>query len=159
MAAGETVPAERRAVPSSLSGSRARRPAWALWTVTLPLVVLAIVLNVLTLDAELPPNREAFLPLVAVVAGMGLVYGTVGAVVASRRPDNPIGWLFSVVGLCLASVCVAYGYGDLAFYEGVTWLPAPELVAWTTSWLFLLPETVAPAHVSLWLRAPAGGAR
>ncbi len=61
MAAGETVPAERRAVPSSLSGSRARRPARALWTVTLALVALAILLNVLTLDAELPPNRETFL--------------------------------------------------------------------------------------------------
>jgi hypothetical protein len=30
---------------------------------------------------------------------VAVVFSAVGAVVASRRPDHPVGWLFCVVGL------------------------------------------------------------
>ena len=54
----------------------------------------------------------------------GLAFAAVGALVASRRPRNSIGWLFLAFGL----------------FTGLFWLSA------------VVGRTMQPAHVSLWLR-------
>jgi hypothetical protein len=67
-------------------------------------------------------------------------FSTVGAVIASRTPpDNPIGWLFCVVGLLFAATHFSAEY---AIY---TLLAAPgsqlaggEAAAWIESWLWVL---------------------
>jgi hypothetical protein len=72
-----------------------------------------------------------------VTACLGIVilsFSTVGALVASRRPENPIGWLF----LCGALV---WGVGELALEYGVYALltapgslPAGVWTAWFGAW-------------------------
>ncbi len=67
-----------------------RRLSWILFALTLALVGLGCVLLVL--------NRGAVSYFDEYIVGF-LPFSLVGVVVASRRPDNPIGWLFSLVGL------------------------------------------------------------
>jgi hypothetical protein len=123
-----------------------RRLPWALLVLTFALVPAAITLNSLNLDLALPEEREDFLPLVLALCVQALVYGTTGAVVALRRPANPIGWIFCGMGVCLALVSAAYGYADYGLYGGGN-VPAAVYAGWLTSWLFILPVFVAPCFV------------
>jgi hypothetical protein len=125
------------------------RLAWGLWAATVALIPPAVVLGFITLDAPLPDEREDFLPLVLAMCAQGLVFATTGAAVASRRPQNPIGWIFCGMGVSLALCAAAYGYGDYGIYDGAD-VPLAEYAGWLTSWLFILPVFIAPS-VTLFL--------
>jgi hypothetical protein len=125
---------------------KARRIAWGVWATTVALIPLAIALAVLASDVPLPEGREEFWPLVAALIAQALVYGTVGAIVASRRSRNAIGWIFAGIGLALALVATAYGYADYGLYGGGD-VPLPRLAGWITSWLFVAPVFIAPCLV------------
>lgn len=61
-----------------------------------------------------------------------LSFPAVGAVVASRRPSNPLGWLFCAFGVILALQGAASAYTLQADPRS---LPGGELVAWAFTWL------------------------
>ena len=115
----------------NVSSRRARTP-WVLWTVAM--VLLAATLTLTILNRTL--SKDAYFALVAMVMILG--YSTVGAVLASRSPRNPIGWLMIAVGLLFAvtgftSEYIVYTYetepGSLPFgpvtalISNATWLP------------------------------------
>ena len=83
---------------------------------------------------------------------MALPFVTVGAVVAARRPRNPIGWLMCGVGLISAVQMVAEEYAVYATARsGSTW--ATDMAEWTGHWLWL----PAAALVAIaFLRFPNG---
>ena len=134
-----------------------------------------------TLSPPLPSGDE-MPPLNVLYAVLVLTYQTVGALVASRRPKNPIGWIFLGTGLVanafqgFAFACARYSLyvrdGSMPGTEYMAWLSewiAVPFVALTTVLLLLLFPTgrmpsrkwrvvvwmavwMQPAHVSLWLR-------
>src|SRR5918911_3592317 len=66
----------------------ARVAAWLAWLLcSLSVALLALSL---LLTARTAPER---LPGLATNALLGVLFPVMGALVASRRPDNPIGWL------------------------------------------------------------------
>src|SRR5438477_11832532 len=81
---------------SAVNASRWRRLAWAPFVLALALTTTAIVLIVLSPTAGKPAREFGFRGFEAIFV---LAFGAVGAIVASRRPANPIGWLFCWVGL------------------------------------------------------------
>ena len=60
--------------------------AWSLWAVTVTLTSLSLVLLVLNLRYPNAPIPNYWLQNALVVIDV-----TVGAIVASRRPENPVG--------------------------------------------------------------------
>jgi hypothetical protein len=68
-----------------------------------------------------------------------LAFPTVGALVASRRPENRIGWILAGVGLLLGIAAFANEYAVYALLTEPGSLPAGETMAWIGSWLFLAP--------------------
>ena len=58
-----------------------------------------------------------------------LAFGTVGALVAARVPENPIGWVFCLMGLTLGIGDLAYQYADYALFVSSS-LPGGEVAAW-----------------------------
>src|SRR5215211_6577661 len=113
----------------------ARSAAWLAWSVcafSVALTLLYVLLNVLTPRI---PMRELFLGY-AVFETIGLLlYPTVGALVASRRPQNPIGWIFCGIGFLSAAQSFAVSYGD---YSLVVWhgaLAGVKTMAWLSSWI------------------------
>jgi hypothetical protein len=137
----------------------ARRLAWSMWSLSALLLAIGVPLGEL-----------------AGVNARGLVesatYATAGALVASRRPENPIGWLFSALGIVVAFEFFGTEYVNHAYFIAPGSLPKPEWVAWVTRastevsiplavFVFLLfPHgrlLSARWRVAAWLAAAAGG--
>jgi hypothetical protein len=59
-----------------------------------------------------------------------LAFATTGALVASRVPENPIGWIFCVMGLLVGLGDLAYQYADFALFGTASSPPGGETAAW-----------------------------
>jgi signal transduction histidine kinase len=101
--------------------------AWSLWAVCVVLIGLTLLLDFLTLVLD---RGQVF----AILAGvLSLAYPTVGALIASRLPANPIGWIFCGVGLLYAGGRFTGAYATYARLENPAF-PGGEYAAWL-SWL------------------------
>ena len=109
------------------------RLARSLWAFSVLLVALGAVLLFLNRNVE-DPVAQYWVNL----AATALALSTVGALVASRRPENPIGWLLVSSGLLYA---VLISVGEYATYALLTERGSPPggvLAAWLGSWLYVL---------------------
>ena len=107
---------------------------WPLTGFTALVLVAALVL--LGLDGSRMAASRIGLYCAAAVAV--IVYAGVGHLIASRRPDNVIGWLLCLVGLSLAAtmLCEQYALRGLAVAPGS--LPAAEVAGWLSQATFVL---------------------
>jgi hypothetical protein len=131
-----------------MTALRASLIAWSLWALTLALVPVAITFTALSSSFPLPEDRDGFLLVVTGLSAIAVVYASVGAVVASRRPGNVIGWIFIGIGFTLCLLGSASGYADYVIYGDAS-LPLARHAAWITSWSFVLPVFIAPSFVLL----------
>jgi hypothetical protein len=69
--------------------------AWSLWGLSSALTALSLVLLVLNRSRPEVPVFDYWVEY----AWGAVVFSTVGAVIASRRPENRIGWIFCAAGL------------------------------------------------------------
>ena len=111
--------------------------AWTLWGFALCFAVAGLLLGVLSLPAELPEGREPFLASIVVLDVLLVLYGTLGALIASRRGRNVIGWIFCFVAVSLGVLSFTSGYADYALYVRENSLPGAVLAAWVPNWLFI----------------------
>jgi hypothetical protein len=100
--------------------------AWVLWTFSAAGIGLGVALQLLG-------GRTADLQVLAFVLAFG-AYATVGAVIASQRPRNPIGWVFLSVGVLTAIGSLGETYAEAAFSRPGPLSPAALLAAWTQTW-------------------------
>jgi hypothetical protein len=116
--------------------------AWALWA----LAMLSLGLNWWQDHLLRQAGRPDLAPLGAGVIGLVLASvsaATVGAVLASRRPRHPVGWLLLALGLSLNASGVASAYATYGLLARPGALPAARLVA------LYLPATVVTALTCL----------
>jgi hypothetical protein len=64
-------------------------------------------------------------------------YSTVGAIVASRLRESPIGWLFCAIGLIFGVSHFSAEYAAYALLAPSRLLPGGEAFAWLTSWVWV----------------------
>jgi len=119
-------------------------PAVAL-TIALAADIAAVVISVATNRAGGNSPFDVFF-----VGGLvaGATYGIVGWIIASRRPDNAIGWVFLAIGLSqsidvFAGVYSVYGLavapGSLPFAAELSWV---VLWAWAPGFILLVTLSV-----------------
>jgi hypothetical protein len=135
-------------VAAQTRGPRTRwRPAllaWGLWTLTMVGLVVLVWLDQLLRRIDRPElvvlNPTAFAPVLGAVTT-----ATVGAVVASRRPRHPVGWLLLALGLSLTAAGVTlaftnYGVAHAAPAAGLVarYVPATIVTAMACNGLALL---------------------
>jgi signal transduction histidine kinase len=65
-----------------------------------------------------------------------LVFSVVGALLASRRPDNPIGWILAAAGLCFSLGSLAGEYSTYALKTKPGSLPGGDVMAWIGAWVW-----------------------
>jgi signal transduction histidine kinase len=124
-----------RAGASDDEGMHLRPPSWLGWPVAAASAGLAVAFlagnagagrGLPVLDTNFGPN---------VVAALTLPW--VGAVIVSRRPGHPMGWLFCTVGLACGVTLGAYYYAQYAVVEHPGSLPWAVAVAWVSAWIWV----------------------
>jgi hypothetical protein len=92
------------------------RLAWALCAVSLLILALALLLIALGWSTPLPgaqtPWRDQAISVVGIIGAPVL-----GGLIASRRPKNPYGWVWSIFGLGLSLQLLAGAYASYALVE------------------------------------------
>ncbi len=86
--------------------------------------------SVLLLAAAVPPALPVGISLRGFIEAV--TYATVGALVASRHPKNPIGWLFCALGFVIALEFSGTEYLDIGGPGLHAVLPEPQWLAWVT---------------------------
>src|SRR6266516_624792 len=142
------------------SAARLARPRW--WPGVLAWALWALAMLGLPATAWLDHlSRQAGRPDLAQLAGGSVVApvlalvsaATVGAVLASRRPHHPVGWLLLIVGLALNAGGVAAAYTAYGLVARPGALPAAGVVARYAPALIL---TALPVLSFVLLLTPTG---
>src|SRR5215204_1634241 len=132
-----------------MSARTATRLAWALCALSLALTALSLLLLILNLSY---PNTHLYDPWLDNTI-TAVFYPTVGALVASRRPENPVGWLLCLYGVAISIGYVCAEYAIYALLAQPNSLPASEAPVWIVSWI--LPIIIG-LQAFLYLLFPTG---
>lgn len=114
----------------------ARRLAWAIWALTLvgtAVGVSLLVANRTTAVPVSPMGYNGFWSFSALTF-TGLAFASVGALVASGRPGNAIGWLFCGIGILAMAELLGSQYAIFGLLTEPGSVPRPELGAWVYDW-------------------------
>jgi hypothetical protein len=110
-----------------MSGRKAAWSAWGIWALTVLAMVLTLLLAALNASTSSLRNM-VFVSLVI------LAFSTVGALIGSRRPENPIGWLFCSGAFAWILGELALEYGVYALITAPGTLPVGVWAAWFGGW-------------------------
>jgi hypothetical protein len=97
-----------------------------MWALTVPAVALTLFLASL--------NEPSSFRNAAVISLLILAFSTDGALIASRRPENPIGWLFCSGAFLWILGELALEYGVYALITAHGALPAGAWMVWFGEW-------------------------
>ena len=142
------VPTARRASPRSWPAAL----AWALWTLALLGLAATVRLDQLLIESGFPQLTGVLSRGHLTSAAAAVSAATVGAVVASRRPDHRVGWLVVALGLAVAASGFAFSYTRYGLVARPGAVPAAGYLAGfangtvflfisLTGWILLLTPT------------------
>jgi hypothetical protein len=111
----------------AVKAQTAARLAWSVWAAT-----LALLAGALTLAAA----NQGSLPRLTDELGLALAFlcfATVGALIASRRRGNAVGWICCVIGLTASLSVAPVEYAKYALAHPGS-LPAASTLLWPAMW-------------------------
>src|SRR5215210_6996851 len=113
--------------------------AWSVWALCVALLALTALLDYYT---PLYPNKDNA-NVYQLFAVPLLVYVTVGALVASRRPRNLVGWMLCAIGFVLVVEGFSVAYADYALLaRPSSALPGGVYMACISQSLVALPALI-----------------
>src|SRR5215211_162302 len=136
--------------------------AWIAWSLCLLCGALAAASLILTL-LNGRTLGEIFLaldgPSIAVLPTEAVSFSVVGALIASHRPENPIGWIFLAEGFCYGLLSAGDEYAIYALLTNPGALPLGAEASWLGQWIWapglalilvflplLFPDGHPPSH-------------
>ncbi len=111
--------------------------AWSVWALSVSFAVFGLLF--LYLNGSFDNLLDESLGIDAVFA---LAFPTVGAIIASRRPGNAVGWIFCAIGLCGGAEVFTVEYGIYALVTNPGSLPAGVIATWIGTWVWLPSVTL-----------------
>jgi uncharacterized membrane protein YhdT len=128
--------------------------AWSLAALSVVMFVGSVVLWVLAHSIHVPRSLDADLTTSGLLGqALFLVFPLVGALIASRRPQNPIGWLCLVDGL-LWTTTNMLDYHSVYVMASPSSVPFPVVLAVVNHWLWV--PTVGLLGTYVFLLFPDG---
>ena len=116
-----------------LSHPRSGRWPWVAWIVAWALTAIGVAMYLTTGSVPLGPRWGPR----GVMAFGALLFTPMGAVVASRRPRNVIGWIYCAIGLLAGVQFLAQEYAVFVLIGRPGSLPGGEWAAWLQNWLWV----------------------
>jgi hypothetical protein len=120
-----------------VGGTRHRAAAWLAWSMcalSFALTALSLMLLVLNLAHPDTPIHPYWMVNTLLAVG----FSPVGAVIVPRiSPQNPIGWLFCVIGLLWGVMHFSAQYAIYTLLAVPGSLPAGEAAAWMMGWVWV----------------------
>jgi hypothetical protein len=111
-----------------------RAAAWLVWMLCAVCLTLAVL--GLGYGAQNYDSLDAFLTGVAPPALFAMSFPVVGAVIATHRPRNPLGWIFCAVGLSQGLEVFTFEYGVYALRTAPGTVPGGPLAIWVAQWVW-----------------------
>lgn len=78
-----------------------------------------------------------------------LTWAAAGALIVTKRPNNPFGWLFCAASLAAAVTTLGNEYAVYALLTGDSEVPGGELVLWLANWSWVLYLGIIPVVLLL----------
>jgi hypothetical protein len=107
--------------------------AWAVCALSLALTALSFLLIALTLRL----NTPIYVPWLELTV-LSVGYSVIGAVIASRLPNHPIGWICCAIGFVAAVDHFAGDYAVYALQAQPEKLAGGTAMLWLQSWFWML---------------------
>jgi hypothetical protein len=141
-----------------MSASTVRRMSWSVGLVSIALIIGGLVLMFIDRHVALPDaassGRWNFSNVLSAVVNIAVP--VTGIMLASRRPENTIGWLFLAAGSMLGIGAFGLSYGVHALLADPGSFPAGRLLVWVANWVGPIPLGVL---AFLFLLFPTGHLR
>jgi hypothetical protein len=118
--------------------------AWSLWALSVALTSLSLLLLAMIRSHPGTHIFDWWLGNSTIVIDV-----TVGAIVASRRPENPVGWLLCLSGVAVSTSSFASEYAIYALLAQPNSLPAGEAMAWIAAWMLPIMNGVQVFYLLL----------
>jgi hypothetical protein len=118
--------------------------AWSLWALSVALTTLSLVLLALIRSHPGTHIFDWWLVNATIVIDV-----TVGAIVASRRPENLVGWLLCLSGVATSTSSFTSQYAIYALLAEPNSLPAGEAMAWIASWMLPIMNGLQVSYLML----------
>lgn len=129
--------------------SAGRRLSWAIWGLTILLLAAALTLAVR--NGSLSEDPTFAVLAIAMMVG----YVSIGALVASRLPNSPIGWLMLAAGTGFLISVSSSDYAIYTLYTNPGALPFGSFAVWLQTFAFLVPVGAVVLLIALF---PTGSA-
>jgi hypothetical protein len=113
-----------------------RRQSILAWTLCAVAVVLGVAAFGLAV-ANRAASGESLLETFPVGVGLAITFPIVGALIASRRPDNAVGWIFCAIGATQGLVEFSYEYAEYALITEPGSVPGGALMSWVQMWAWV----------------------
>ncbi len=117
-----------------MSSRASARLAWALCGLAIALHLAGAGFVIAGIGISTPGDADITVGAIGFLIAF-YAFPLVGALIASRRPDNAIGWLFLALGLVFGATNIASSYADHALFARPGTLPGGAWAAWAVSWL------------------------
>jgi hypothetical protein len=116
-----------------------RRLAWGIAGATAALAGVSVVFGFADDGTRLPAGEGATVngPAQLTFGVMVIAFAVLGALLASRRPRNPIGWLLCAAPLALALSGFADGWYVHAYYAHPGSTKPPLALLWVANWIWV----------------------
>jgi len=114
-----------------------RTAAWIAWSLCALCAALAVATLILAIFNE-HTLGEIFISEEGIVtfAIWTVSFSVVGALIASHRPENPIGWIFLAVALCYGLLSAGDEYAIYALLTNPGALPLGAEASWLGQWIW-----------------------
>jgi len=136
-----------------MRASTARRAAWSIGIPSIALMVAGLVIMFVDRHATLPQVSDSWTFSSVFDVTVNIAVPVIGLVIASRRRENPLGWLLLAAGLALGLATFSRAYALHSLHVDSGSLPAGRAFAWLSNWVWAIPICLLPF---LFLLFPTG---
>jgi signal transduction histidine kinase len=129
-------------IVSRIQTSTLRKVAWSVGLISVALMLGGLALMFADRDAVLPAHLRSWDVAALLSWASNLAVPLLGLILATRRPQNPIGWLFTVAGVSLSLGAFGTAYAVHALRVDPGSLPGGYALAWISNWVWPIAVTM-----------------